>query len=829
MKFRDIRMGSKLLGLVGLLCLVLTLVGVLGLVNISATNQALHATYEDGVKLTAQVTEIQNLLLSNRLALARALITPTPEAITASTAEVEQNISRISSVWAALEPRLSGPELATLAQAFADSRKRFVQEGLLTAVRALRANDLALAQRIVVTQIHPLYEPVGSNINAILKHALDTSQQGDVDASARYQQTRLGFMVLIALSLVLALGMGLWLIRSITRPMGVALAFAQDVAAGRLNGQIPVHGGDEAGQMLDAMEQMQTVLKQFQSAQTEMANKHAHGLISHAMPARDLPGSYGDLALAVNDMVKSHIDLNAQALNLMAQFATGDFSRQMPELPAEKRRTTEVVNTVRATLQDAQSAAALNLRIRTALDKVSAPVRIADEAGCIIYINEALQDTVLRDRAGFEKQISGFDPQRVLGGSVGMFYADPQAALGRLRGLTKTARSQMQLGSRTYEVTTTPVLSASGERLGSVGQWLDVTEQLATESEIAALIQAAAQGDFSQRLAVQGKTGFFGNLGRGMNDLLQTSEQGLGDVARVLQAIAEGDLTQRITHNYVGLFGQVKDSVNQSSDKLMQVMQEVRTAAQALTGAASQVSATAQSLSQAASQQAASVEQTTASIDGMSASIRHNSESARVTDDMAAKATAEASQGGQAVSQTVLAMTQIAGKIGIVDDIAYQTNLLALNAAIEAARAGEHGKGFAVVATEVRKLAERSQTAAREISMLASSSVETAESAGRLLTQIVPSIQKTGELVQEIASASNEQREAVLQIGGAMAQLSQATQQNASASEELAATSEELSAQADQLQQSVASFKTEVRTPRAIAPLRLPSVKPKYH
>jgi HAMP domain-containing protein len=336
MKFRDIRMGSKLLGLVGLLCLVLTLVGVLGLVNISATNQALHATYEDGVKLTAQVTEIQNLLLSNRLALARALITPTPEAITASTAEVEQNISRISSVWAALEPRLSGPELVTLAQAFADSRKRFVQEGLLTAVRALRANDLALAQRIVVTQIHPLYEPVGSNINAILKHALDTSQQGDVDASARYQQTRLGFMVLIALSLVLALGMGLWLIRSITRPMGVALAFAQDVAAGRLNGQIPVHGGDEAGQMLDAMEQMQTVLKQFQSAQTEMANKHAHGLISHAMPARDLPGSYGDLALAVNDMVKSHIDLNAQALNLMAQFATGDFSRQMPELPAEK-------------------------------------------------------------------------------------------------------------------------------------------------------------------------------------------------------------------------------------------------------------------------------------------------------------------------------------------------------------------------------------------------------------------------------------------------------------------------------------------------------------
>jgi methyl-accepting chemotaxis protein len=200
----------------------------------------------------------------------------------------------------------------------------------------------------------------------------------------------------------------------------------------------------------------------------------------------------------------------------------------------------------------------------------------------------------------------------------------------------------------------------------------------------------------------------------------------------------------------------------------------------------------------------------------MSASISQNSDNAKVTDSMATKASKEAGDGGEAVLQTVTAMKQIAQKISIVDDIAYQTNLLALNAAIEAARAGEHGKGFAVVAAEVRKLAERSQEAAKEIGDLAGNSVSTAERAGKLLGEIVPSIQKTSELVQEIAAASQEQSQSVTQIGGAMGQLSKATQQNASASEELAATSEELSGQAEQLQHSVAFF--NLGGPAAAAP-----------
>ena len=190
----------------------------------------------------------------------------------------------------------------------------------------------------------------------------------------------------------------------------------------------------------------------------------------------------------------------------------------------------------------------------------------------------------------------------------------------------------------------------------------------------------------------------------------------------------------------------------------------------------------------------------------MGASIKQNTENAKVADSMSAEGSAKAAEGGQAVTQTVSAMKDIAKKIGIIDDIAYQTNLLALNAAIEAARAGEHGKGFAVVAAEVRKLAERSQVAAQEIGQLAVNSVGMAERAGKLLDEIVPATKKTADLVQEITAASEEQNIGVGQIGTAMGQLNQITQQNASASEELAATAEEMSGQADNLQQLMSFF-----------------------
>ncbi len=243
--------------------------------------------------------------------------------------------------------------------------------------------------------------------------------------------------------------------------------------------------------------------------------------------------------------------------------------------------------------------------------------------------------------------------------------------------------------------------------------------------------------------------------------------------------------------------------------RLQEIIGAMQDASQNVADASNQVSASAESMSQGATEQASSMEEVASSMEEMAANIRQNADNAAQTDAIARRAAEQAERGGEAVKGAVVAIKDIASKIGIIEEIARQTNLLALNAAIEAARAGDAGKGFAVVASEVRKLAERSQIAASEITQISSRTVATAEGAQAIIDSIVPDIRKTAGLVQEILASSKEQDSGTGQINSALSQLDKVVQQNAAAAEELSSTAEELSSQAAQCLDVMAYFRLQ--------------------
>ncbi|MBF0524312.1 MAG: MCP four helix bundle domain-containing protein [Deltaproteobacteria bacterium] len=365
-------------------------------------------------------------------------------------------------------------------------------------------------------------------------------------------------------------------------------------------------------------------------------------------------------------------------------------------------------------------------------------------------------------------------------------------------------------------------------------------------SEIGILTQAAGDGQLATRGDPSKFGGDFAKIVKGINNTLDAVIGPLNMAATYVDRISKGDIPAKITDQYQGDFNTIKNNINllidalnevtrlaqeiaagnlmveverrSKNDELMIALEKmiaglteiavnVQTAADQVASGSQEISTSTTGISQGTAESAASVEEVSASMEQMSSTISQNADNARETAAIAKQAAIDALAGGKSVAETVIAMKSIAEKISIIEEIARQTNMLALNAAIEAARAGEHGKGFAVVAAEVRKLAERSQNAAKEISTLSNSSLEVADQAGRLIENIVPSIQKTADLVQEINASSNEQAGGIQQVTKAVQQLDQVIQQNAGATEEMASASEELSGQAEQLRDVVSFFK----------------------
>ena len=302
--------------------------------------------------------------------------------------------------------------------------------------------------------------------------------------------------------------------------------------------------------------------------------------------------------------------------------------------------------------------------------------------------------------------------------------------------------------------------------------------------------------------------------------------RGVQRAVAVIDVMAHGDLSRPIHVKGRDEISVLLKTLGHMQTQLASVVLSVRQGSESVASASGQIAQGNQDLSARTESQASSLEETAASMEELGSTVRHNADNARQANQLAQGASSIAAQGGVVVEQVVKTIRSIhedsnkmADIIGVIDGIAFQTNILALNAAVEAARAGEQGRGFAVVASEVRALAQRSAAAAKEIKTLIDTSMgrvqagtAQADKAGQTMQEVVQSIERVRDLMGEISAASQEQSEGVSQIGEAVTNMDQVTQQNAALVEEMAAAAASLNSQAHDLVSAVAVFQLATST-----------------
>ncbi len=456
-------------------------------------------------------------------------------------------------------------------------------------------------------------------------------------------------------------------------------------------------------------------------------------------------------------------------------------------------------------------------RIRAALDDCRTSVMVCDGENRVVYVNKSLLKFFTDAQEDFRAAFPGCSAKDMLGKVIEAVHREPGGSRPEEPRAVRFA-----LGRRTVSLSLSPVARADGVRLGTAVEWLELTDELAAGAEVADVVAAAVEGDFSPRIPLAGKPEALARIAGGMNQVNTLVEAAVESFAGVLGALAQGDLTRRMEGDYRGRFGELQQSLNGALDRLGETVSTIQATAGAVSRAATEISTGASDLAARTEETAGNLEETAATTEELAASVKQSAQRSRDATALAAEAMAAAREGSAVVGGAVDAISRIEGSsariadiVSVIDAIAFQTNLLALNAAVEAARAGDAGKGFAVVASEVRALAQRSAQAAKDIKGLIVASNEQvgegarfARGAGEALERIVAAAGKVSVTVTDISSAAAEQAHGIEDMSRTVAHMDETTQQNAALAEQSAAAAAELMRQIATLNQFVASFRT---------------------
>jgi methyl-accepting chemotaxis protein len=275
------------------------------------------------------------------------------------------------------------------------------------------------------------------------------------------------------------------------------------------------------------------------------------------------------------------------------------------------------------------------------------------------------------------------------------------------------------------------------------------------------------------------------------------------------KSISAGDLNANLSIGQNDEIGDLAESLSIMAARLTKIITEIIQSSDTIAESSMDLLNSSVRLADGANNQASSAEEISSSMELVLSRIQQNTQNAQETEKIALQAAKGIQVGNESTRALIQAMNNIVEKISIVGEIAKQTNLLAINASIEASRYGMQGKGFAVVAAEIKKLAEKSQLAAKEIDELSNQGLFHARETGNILFHIIPDIEQTAILVKQIADSSLEQKISSEEINAGIQQLNKVTQQNAGSSFELSINSKSISKQAENLKKLISYFKIE--------------------
>jgi methyl-accepting chemotaxis protein len=759
--FYDMKIGKKLIGAFIVTGIITAVVGFIGIANMGKIADLSQSSYANETMGISYLREANVQLIHMARAEKNLLLSSTPEEREKYRAALAQYAAAVTENLEKARPLVHTDEGKALLTKF-DSAWQERQE-VVDQIVALAAKDKLESKRASVQLSMGLGRQKGDAVENVLGQLVqvkeDNAKKAAGESEDTYHNSRIFMLVTILGGMLIGLGLGVFIARSISRPLGHLAEAAQQIALGDLGRSVDYRSGDEVGSLAESFrelisyiqgisevlgkaaqgdlnskaeaksdrdvlsrsfERLRGILQAFIAEMNRMSDEHNKGDIDVMIPAEKFEGAYRVMAQGVNDMVGGHITVKKKAMACIAEFGKGNFEAPLERFPGKKAFINDTIEQVRANLKalitdtDALIAAAVDGKLSTRADAT-------------------------RHYGDFRKIVDGIN--KTLDAVIGP--------------LSVSARYVEQI----------------------------------SKGEMPALITDNYNGEFNL-------------IKNNLNALIKA----MNEITAAAEKIADGDLTVDVKarsaqDKLMYALSAMVGALTQTVSEIRSIAGEVETASQSISTASMQVS-------KGASSQAAAAEEASSSMEEMVSNIRQNADNAQQTDKIANKSAHDAQESGKSVLEAVAAMKEIANKISIIEEIARQTNLLALNAAIEAARAGEHGKGFAVVAAEVRKLAERSQKAAAEINQLSGVTLRVSENSGTMLEKLVPDIQRTAELVQEISAASREQDTGAEQINKALQQLEQVIQQNASAAEEMASTTEELTAQSEQLVGALGFFRT---------------------